>query len=293
MRKCSIAVYKAKAIGRNSFAFFDEALQASILDRHRTEKELRLALQQDQLVPYFQGQVDGDGNVRGAELLMRWQHPERGLLPPSAFIDVAEGGDLIIELGYLAIEMAVRQLTQWAACEHTSHWTLSVNISAKHFEEDGFGQRVAALLSNARFRTGLLKLEVTENSALLHDIRKLSEVMNHLGSHGVLFSLDDFGTGYSSLSYLKHLPIAELKIDRGFVRDLLTDENDCMITSAIIGLAAALNLDVVAEGVETEVQLETLSAMGCSIFQGFFFDHPAPIEQFIARHRRNVLERED
>lgn len=290
MRKCSIAVYKAKAIGRNRFAFFDKALQASILERHRTEKELKLALFQDQLVPYFQAQVDGDGNVCGAELLMRWQHPERGLLPPSTFIEVAEGSELIIDIGYLAMEMAIRQLAEWATCEYASQWTLSVNISAKYFHEEDFEHRVAALLANHEFRPDRLRLEVTESSALLHDVERVSAVMNHLALHGVRFSLDDFGTGYSSLSYLKHLPIAELKIDGAFVRDLLSDENNSMITSAIISLAAALDLSVVAEGVETEAQLKCLREMGCSVFQGFFFDQPAPIDQFMARYRRNQAQ---
>jgi diguanylate cyclase (GGDEF)-like protein/PAS domain S-box-containing protein len=282
MQQSDIAMYQAKSAGKNTFAFFDPEVQLGMLHRHRVEVELREAIRLGQLVPFYQGQVDAQGRLVGAELLIRWQHPERGLLSPGDFIPVAEASGLIVELGYAVVRMAVEQLVVWAGDESTRHLTLAVNISATHFEHPGFEERVAAILAEQPVRLSSLKLEITE-SALAQNLERISARMEALRKLRVGFSLDDFGTGYSSLAYLKRLPISQVKIDQGFVRDLLIDDNDRGITETIIALARTLNMGVVAEGVETEAQRDLLQYLGCPVFQGFLFHRPAPIADF-SRH---------
>nr|WP_239056693.1 bifunctional diguanylate cyclase/phosphodiesterase [Wenzhouxiangella limi] len=314
MQQSDIAMYQAKSAGKNTFAFFDPQVQSGLLQRHRIEVELREAIQSEQLVPFYQGQVDAEGRLVGAELLIRWQHPERGLLAPGEFIPIAEASGLIVELGYKVVRMAVQQLLHWAADERTRQLSLSVNISAKHFEQPDFVEQLAGILADQPLRSSALqldinakevdqffamekladtladqplrpsslKLEITE-SALARDLGEISARMKALRDLGLGFSLDDFGTGYSSLAYLKRLPIGQVKIDQGFVRDLMVDENDRGITETIIALAKTLNMDVVAEGVETEAHRDLLKQLGCPVFQGYLFDRPAPFAEF-ARH---------
>ena len=280
LQQSDIAMYQAKAAGKNGFAFFDPEVQSGLLQRHRIEVELRDAIRSNQLVPFYQGQFDAEGQLVGAELLIRWQHPERGLLPPGEFIPVAEACGLIVELGYEVIGMAVEQLQRWSGHEKTAGLSLSVNISAKHFEQSDFRDRVAATLADYQLQPDLLKLEVTE-SALAQDLEKISATMHALKKLGASFSLDDFGTGYSSLAYLKLLPIEQVKIDQGFVRDLLVDDNDRGITEAICALARTLKMEVIAEGVEVSEQRDVLVQFGCRRFQGYFFHRPEPLSAFL------------
>jgi len=280
LQQSDIAMYQAKAAGKNGFAFFDPEVHSGLLQRHRIEVELRDAIRSNQLVPFYQGQFDAEGQLVGAELLIRWQHPERGLLPPGEFIPVAEACGLIVELGYEVIGMAVEQLQRWSGHEKTAGLSLSVNISAKHFEQSDFRDRVAATLADYQLQPDLLKLEVTE-SALAQDLEKISATMHALKKLGASFSLDDFGTGYSSLAYLKLLPIEQVKIDQGFVRDLLVDDNDRGITEAICALARTLKMEVIAEGVEVSEQRDVLVQFGCRRFQGYFFHRPEPLSAFL------------
>jgi EAL domain-containing protein (putative c-di-GMP-specific phosphodiesterase class I) len=286
IQQADVAVYQAKCAGRNSLAFFDPRVQNKLMQRHRLEQELREAIRGNQLVPYYQGQYDAGGKLVGVELLIRWQHPERGLLTPGDFIPVAEASGLIVELGERVVRLAVDQLVRWAAHEHTAELPVSVNISACHFEQPGFVERLATIVENRSLRPFALKLEITE-SVLAHDLAGVSQRIAALHDIGIGLSLDDFGTGYSSLAYLKRLPIHQVKIDQTFVRDLLVDDNDLGITETIITLADTLGMDVVAEGVEEEAQRDVLERLGCRVFQGFLFGRPAPIAQFESDHDLN------
>jgi len=281
LQQSDIAMYQAKAAGKNSFAFFDPEVQHGLLERHRLEVELRDAIRLQQLVPHYQGQFDAQGNLLGAELLIRWQHPERGLLSPGEFIPIAESSGLIIDVGYAVIAMAAELLSRWAKHEKTADLSLSVNISAKHFEQRDFRDRVAGILAKHSLRPSLLKLEITE-SALAQDLSEISGTMEALKALGAVFSIDDFGTGYSSLAYLKRLPIEQVKIDQSFVRDLLVDENDRGITETICALAKTLKMNVIAEGVESLEQRDVLLQLGCRNFQGYFYHRPEPLSEFSA-----------
>jgi len=284
LQQADIALYHAKSTGAGGFTLFDPLMQAGLLQRHRTEAELREAIHGGQLLPYYQGQIDGSGRLAGAELLIRWCHPERGLVSPGEFIPVAEACGLIVDLGYEVIRMAADQLAAWAGDAVTRELSIAVNISARHFEQADFVARVGEIVGGRGLAPGLLKFEITE-SALARDLDEISTRMEALRRLGVAFSLDDFGTGYSSLAYLKRLPIGQVKIDQSFVRDLLIDENDRGITETIIALAGTLRMRVVAEGVETVEQRELLARLGCPLFQGFYFDRPAPIDDFSRRYR--------
>ena len=209
---------------------------------------------------------------------MRWQHPLRGLVPPGEFIPLAEQTGLILLLGQWALEMACTQLVAWSAAPATQHLTMAVNVSARQFHHPEFSGRLLTLLRTSGANPHRLKLELTE-SLLLTDVEDSIVKMGELRSVGVRFALDDFGTGYSSLSYLKRLPLDQLKIDQSFVRDILSDANDAAIARTILNLAESLDLGVVAEGVETAGQYESLLSKGCKAFQGYFFGRPVPIEQ--------------
>lgn len=284
MQQSDIAMYQAKSAGKNTFAFFDPAVQSALLERHRLEVDLREAIRAHQLVPFYQGQVDANGQLVSTELLIRWQHPSRGLLLPGEFIPIAEASGLIADLGNEVMRLAARQLSLWAENERTRDLSISVNISARHFEKPDFVDKVAAILAEYPLRPAALKLEITE-SALAANLETICARMTALLELGVSLSLDDFGTGYSSLAYLKRLPIGQVKIDQGFVRDLLIDDNDRGITEAIIALARTLKMDVVAEGVETAAHRDLLQELGCPVFQGYFFDRPAPLADFSRRYQ--------
>ncbi|GKS96888.1 EAL domain-containing protein [Acidovorax sp. SUPP2825] len=275
LKHADMAMYQAKAAGRNAVRFFDPGMQAAVSARAALEAELRRALQVGELMLHYQPIVDRRGQMLGAEALVRWQHPQRGMVSPGEFIPVAEQSGLIVPLGQWVLEHGCRQLVAWSRSAATAHLVLSVNVSVRQFRQPDFVDQVLQALRGSGAQPRLFKIELTE-SLLLTDVEDVIARMEKLRSHGVGFSLDDFGTGYSSLSYLKRLPIDQLKIDQGFVRDVLTDPNDAAIVRTILALAHSLDLDVVAEGVETTGQLQFLQRHGCHAFQGYLFGRPAP-----------------
>ncbi|HUY03561.1 MAG TPA: EAL domain-containing protein [Rhodocyclaceae bacterium] len=279
LRRGDLAMYQAKAAGRNTLRFFDPEIQAMILARAALEVELRRGIEDDQFLLYYQLQVDLDGRATGAEVLLRWQHPERGLLVPAEFIPLAEDTGLILPLGHWVLESACRQLAAWSAGPETGRLTVAVNVSARQFHHEEFVDQVLSVLDRTGADPRKLKLELTE-SLLLDDFDTIIAKMNLLKARGVSFSLDDFGTGYSSLSYLKRLPLYQLKIDQSFVRDVLTDPNDAAIARTIVALAQILGLAVIAEGVETEAQRDFLAGHGCHAYQGFLYSRPLPLAGF-------------
>lgn len=281
MKQADLAMYAAKASGRNALRFFDPTMQASVLQRADLEQELREALRQGQMVLFYQAQVDESGSVLGAEALLRWRHPSRGLVGPADFIPMAEQTGLIVTLGQWVLEQACAQLARWQALPEMAALTLSINVSARQFRQPDFVAGVLAAVRRHEVQATRLKLELTE-SVLLHDVDDVIAKMADLQAFGVGFALDDFGTGYSSLAYIKRLPIEQLKIDKSFVRDLLTDSNDAAIAQAIIALAQKLQLSVMAEGVETAEQRNWLIQHGCLMFQGYLFARPVPADAFRA-----------
>ena len=277
LRQADFAMYQAKAAGRNVVRFFDPGLLAQMRARAELETELRQGLTERQLLLHYQPVVDGQGQIIAAEALVRWHHPTRGLVPPGDFIPLAEQTGLILPLGLWVLETACAQLAAWARQPQLQHLTLSVNVSARQFRQSEFAEQVQKTLQASGARPGQLRLELTE-SLLLTDTEETIAKMDYLRALGVRFSLDDFGTGYSSLSYLKRLPLDQLKIDRGFVRDVLTDPNDAAIVRTILALAHSLDLGAVAEGVENQSQLDFLRQSGCTTFQGFLFARPGPAD---------------
>ncbi len=275
LKRADLAMYQAKAQGRNTLCFFDPAMQAAASARSVLEGDIRQGLARQEFVLHYQPVVSATGQVLGAEALVRWNHPQRGMVTPGDFIPLAEQTGLILPLGRQVLAMACQQLAQWARAPATAAWTVAVNVSAHEFRQPDFVQQVLTALRDSGCDPRQLKLELTE-SLLLHDVEDSILKMQALRTQGVGFSLDDFGTGYSSLSYLKRLPLDQLKIDQSFVRDVLTDPNDATIACTIITLARSLGLDVVAEGVETEGQRDFLLRNGCQRFQGYLFGRPGP-----------------
>ncbi|MBT9513152.1 MAG: EAL domain-containing protein [Acidovorax sp.] len=270
-----MAMYQAKGAGRNTLRFFDPRTQADVTARTLLEAGLREALRDGQFLLHYQAQISAHHGVVGAEALVRWQHPLRGLVSPAEFIPVAEASGLIMPLGAWILRAACLQLVQWAQDAHTAHWTLAVNVSARQFRHSHFVDEVLGVLEETGAKPHRLKLELTE-TLLLDDVEDTIERMEQLRRHGVGFSLDDFGTGYSSLSYLKRLPLDQLKIDQGFVRNLLTDADDASIARTIVTLARSMDLGVIAEGVETTEQRDMLASLGCHTWQGYLFGRPGP-----------------
>ncbi len=277
MKQADLAMYKAKDSGRDALRFFDPQMEAAVKLRSSMEKDLRLALEARQFLLHYQPQVDGDGVVRGVEALVRWRHPQRGLVPPGEFIPVAEETGLILPLGREIFAMAAAQLALWSRRPEFCELVVSVNVSARQIRRPDFVDDVLEVLRQSGARADRLKLELTE-SVLIENIDDIVEKMNALKAHGVGFSLDDFGTGFSSLSYLKRLPLDQLKIDQSFVRDVLVDPNDAAIARTIIALGASLGLGVIAEGVETEEQRAFLAQAGCVSYQGYLFSRPVEAE---------------
>lgn len=280
LRQADLAMYQAKAAGRNTRRFFDPGMQRSLTAQTLLEEQLRDAVAGRGFVLYYQPQISRDGGIVGAEGLIRWPHPTRGLLAPAEFIAAAEMSDLILSIGGEVTRMACRQLALWGERDETRHLTLSINVSARQFRHPSFVREIREALSSSGAEPAKLKLELTE-SLLLQDIEDCAQKMLALRALGLHLSLDDFGTGYSSLSYLKRLPFSQLKIDRSFVRDILTDPNDAAIARTIILLARTFGLTVIAEGVEEEGQWRLLLAEGCDEGQGFLFGQPLPEPDFL------------
>ncbi len=280
LKRADLAMYQAKAAGRNTLCFFDPEMHAVLARRAALEVDLRQGLLDGQFFLQYQPQVDDTDGVTGAEALLRWRHPLRGLVSPGEFIPVAESSGLILPLGQWVLEAAARQLAAWAGQSETSHLSLAVNISARQFRDPHFVEQVLRIIEQTGANPQRLKLEITE-SLLLDDIGDAIDKMSALKSHGVGFALDDFGTGYSSLSYLKRLPLDQLKIDQSFVRDVLTDPNDAAIARTIVALAKTLGLGVIAEGVETAEQRSFLAEHGCRAFQGYLFGRPGAAEDLL------------
>ena len=278
LKQADLAMYESKSAGRNTLRFFDPAMQALVAQRTALETELRQGLQRHELVLFYQPVVDANACVVGVEALVRWQHPKRGLVSPVEFIAVAEQTGLILPLGHWVLEVACAQLVRWSLDSATESLTIAVNVSARQFRHTEFVPQVLALLHKTGANPHRLKLELTE-SLLLTDPQDAVLKMAELRDVGVRFSLDDFGTGYSSLSYLKLLPLQQLKIDQSFVRDVLTDPNDAAIARTVLALGQSLGFSVVAEGVETAGQREFLLENGCTLFQGYLFGKPVPIDQ--------------
>ncbi|HIJ62938.1 MAG TPA: EAL domain-containing protein [Rhodospirillaceae bacterium] len=281
MKQADIAMYQAKAAGRNALRFFDPELQETMKARASLEADLHHGIQEGEILLHYQPQVDGVGRLMGAEALVRWRHPERGLVSPAEFIPLAEETGLILAIGDYVLETGCRQLVAWANRAETAHITLSVNVSARQFRQPNFVDQVLGVVNRTGVNPRRLKLELTE-SMLVEDIPEIIAKMMALKSRGISFSLDDFGTGYSSLAYLKRLPLDQLKIDQSFVRDVLSDPNDAAIAKTIVSLAQSLGLDCIAEGVETAEQREFLADSGCHAYQGYFFSRPLPLEAFDA-----------
>jgi diguanylate cyclase (GGDEF)-like protein/PAS domain S-box-containing protein len=278
LNRAGAAMFQAKESGRDNIHFFDEGLQSALEERFMLESWLRKAIPEE-LCLFYQMQVDHQGNIFGAEVLIRWIHPDKGIISPASFIPMAEDSGLILPIGLWVLETACRQLKLWENNRSTRNLVLSVNVSIKQFHETDFVDRVIQVLSQTGADPSRLKLELTE-SMLVDHVEIIIEKMNALRSLGVLFSLDDFGTGFSSLSYLKRLPLDQLKIDQSFVCDLLTDPNDAAIVRTVIALGHSLGLNVIAEGVETEEQRNFLAVNGCHNYQGYLFGKPVPVGDF-------------
>ncbi|MGJ7610132.1 MULTISPECIES: bifunctional diguanylate cyclase/phosphodiesterase [unclassified Variovorax] len=279
LKQADIAMYHAKTGGGNALRFFEAGMQTSITARATLESELHAAIASQQFVLHYQSQVTSDNRVTGAEVLVRWHHPLRGLLLPREFIDVAEDTGLIIPLGLWVLETACRQLTAWRADPGRAHLQLSVNVSARQFREDDFVDRVRAVLQRTGADPARLKLELTES--LLHDkVIDTIEKMDTLAALGIQFSMDDFGTGYSSLSYMTQLPLSQVKVDKFFVHSIGLNPKVELIIQTIIGMARNLELEIVAEGVETQAQRDFLERNGCLLCQGYLFGKPQPLDAY-------------
>ncbi len=282
LKKADLAMYQAKAAGRNTVRFFDPAMQAAVAARDALEKDLRESLEKQDFTVHYQIQVDEAGSPTGAEALVRWNHPIQGMVSPAHFIPLAEETGLIQPLGQWVLETACAQLVAWANADETAHWTVSVNVSALQFALSDYVQTVITALQKTGANPRLLKLELTE-SMLASDVDDVVAKMRDLKSHGVSLSLDDFGTGYSSLAYLKRLPLDQIKIDQSFVRNVLSDASDAAIARTILALGRSLGLQVMAEGVETVEQRNFLASIGCRSYQGYYFGRPAPADSLLKK----------
>ena len=279
LKHADMAMYQAKDSGRNAVRFFDPTMQLAVETRAALEADLRYAVPGNQLRLYYQVQLDSELRPLGAEALIRWFHPLRGMVSPLQFIPIAEESSLILDIGNWVLKTACKQLALWSKNEKSSNLTLAVNVSAPQFQRHDFVENLATLIHLHHANPNRLKLELTE-SVVLNDVKDVVTKMHALKALGVRLSLDDFGTGYSSLSYLKQLPLDQIKIDQTFVRDVLIDSNDAVMVQTIIGLAQNFRMNVIAEGVETEAQLNFLKQNGCLAYQGYLFSKPVPIDEF-------------
>jgi EAL domain-containing protein (putative c-di-GMP-specific phosphodiesterase class I) len=274
-------MYEAKAAGRNTVRFFDPGMQAVATANAALAADLRQAWRENALQIDYQPQVGADGCMTGVEALLRWDHPQRGTVSPALFIPIAEENGLILPLGRWVLETACAQLARWAQRADRAHLGIAVNVSVRQFRHPDFVDEVMSAIARTGIEPGKLKLELTE-SLLAEGIDVTIAKMGSLKEMGVTLALDDFGIGYSALSYLKRLPLDQIKIDRAFVKDILTDPNDAAIARTIISLARSLGMDVIAEGVETREQRDFLARQGCAQYQGYLFCPPLPIERLEA-----------
>ncbi|MBP6483845.1 MAG: EAL domain-containing protein [Rhodoferax sp.] len=288
LKQADIAMYHVKAQHGNALCFFDPQMQAAISDRARLESDLRLALEHQEFALHYQPQFASDGRMVGAEALLRWQHPKRGMVSPGEFIAIAEESELIVPMGQWVLRTACHQLGAWQADPRLAGLQLSVNVSARQFHQPDFVESVTVALLACGIRPHLLKLELTE-SLMLENVDECIAKMSLLKASGVQFSVDDFGTGYSSLAYLTRLPLDQLKIDQSFVRNLGVRHSDGLIVQTVIGMARSLGLEVIAEGVETTAQRDLLAQYGCELCQGYLLARPAPVEALEAM----VFQRRD
>lgn len=281
LKHSDFAMYHAKNEGRNGVRFFDPEMQATLVERSALESDLRHALGRGQLRLYYQIQVNNERRAIGAEALLRWVHPERGLILPEQFIPLAEKTGLIVPIGLWVLQTACAQLRDWASNPTTSSLQLALNASALELRQPDFVEQVRQAISTTGINPALLKIELTE-SLLVDNVSDTVAKMNALKALGISFSMDDFGTAYSSLAYLKQLPLDQLKIDQSFIRDLGDNSSNAALVQAIILMGRTFGLDVIAEGVEAEAQLEFLNLHGCDAYQGYLFSRPLPLEEFEA-----------
>jgi diguanylate cyclase (GGDEF)-like protein len=279
------AMYRAKEKGRNTYAFYTDSITREADRKLQIANQLRRALARDELVLYFQPQIDlSSGVIVGAEALIRWQHPDEGLLTPNAFVSIAEERGLIHEISRWVISRGCQQLGQWQS--QGFQLTVALNVSARDFSYDDFTDDIASIIELSDVDPGGLELELTE-SGIMENADSVLEALNEIRDMGINLSVDDFGTGYSSFSYLKYLPINKLKIDRSFIHDLESDSGDATIVSAVIDVGKNFGLRVVAEGVESAVQEQLLQNLGCDLAQGYHFSRPLPANEFIDLYARS------
>lgn len=279
MKYADSAMYNAKDKGRNAFSFYNPELQQMMENKVFLVNSLRKAIEDNSMSLHYQAQVLAGDNQKivGVEALVRWNHPEKGLISPASFIPAAEESGLIIPLGELILDEAIKQVQTWQEDEVKSSWRVSVNVSSKQFEGSSFIPTLQKILKKYRVNADMIRLELTEG-ILIQNTDEALKKLYELKEIGISLSIDDFGTGYSSLSYLKQLPIDELKIDQSFIKDLISDKNDEIITKTIISIGEQFGLEVIAEGVETQEQYEKLLLLGCKNFQGYLFCKPMPAE---------------
>jgi EAL domain-containing protein (putative c-di-GMP-specific phosphodiesterase class I) len=287
LKHADTAMYRAKDLGRNNYQFYSADLSAKAFERLTLETSLRRALERDEFLLYYQPQVDIRAQrLIGLEVLLRWRHPELGVVSPTQFIPVAEETGLIVPIGEWVLRSACAQARAWRAAG-LAFGSITVNLSGRQFADPALAARIGQVLSDTGLAAGLLELEITE-SVVMHDPQSAVHTLEQLNAMGIRIAIDDFGTGYSSLAYLKRYPIDTLKVDQSFVRDVTHDPNDASIVQAIIAMARSMQLRVVAEGVETEEQLTFLRTHGCEAVQGYLFSRPVPAEEareLIARNR--------
>lgn len=280
LQNADVAMYYAKSMGRNNYQHFTQEMNRQAKEQLILGGELRRALQNDEFMLHYQPQVEArTGEIIGHEALIRWNHPERGLIMPSDFIPIAEESGIVIAIDEWVLQRACEETRKLHESGFNS-LALAVNLSALHFKEKNIVETVSRVLEKTGFSSGYLELEITEG-VLMDDVETSLQLINELKSLGIKISMDDFGTGYSSLSYLKRFPIDKLKIDRSFIQEIATNESDGAITRTIISMAFNLNMNVIAEGVETQEQLEFLSAEGCNQIQGYYFSKPLPIDAYV------------
>jgi diguanylate cyclase (GGDEF)-like protein len=288
-RLADLALHQAKAEGHGALRFFNHAMQLRAQNRAELEADMRIALANSAFFLVYQPQIDCHGRVLGAEALLRWQHPTKGLISPSEFISVAESSYLILPLGHWVLEQACAQLVRWAQDPVMATWTLAVNVSSRQFQQDGFVEEVLTILDSSKANASRLELELTE-SILVSDMESVDTKMRALVKRGIQFSLDDFGTGYSSLNYLKRLPLTRVKIDKSFIDELETNPQSEAIVKSIVSLAKNLGMKVIAEGVETEGQVNALRSLGEVEYQGYWFAKPMTVIELTHWHRQDLTQ---